>query len=1468
MPYVPKTGLQSFDSAWQKATSWATSQGIGMNSILPVYSLDVTRINNGEYQMGAAERNLSILAAANPRNVSSNPSDSPASPYTPSGFFSDAVSDAGKIATGIAGIFTGSFERQIYDSAKATYEGVVHPASLDAPTMGGTISNWLNNTLLSFIPGASDLGTLVKKGPTALLEHPLLSAMDLMGAYEGVGGIVGRLDAEAGERMAAASGGYGLGGVAAKKIGGSTLGGRLGEGVTMGGNYAKNLTVKDALELLMAKAPHGGVGKAIGDLTEATNTSEMMSVDKYQWLMDQPIKEFEDLPQDDKDRLRDILATNRTSGGDSVRQAIDNPDLSTALKQTLSDWINGPERFAIEARLLAGDLRPIYNLNGDVGMWAGAGEKYQKLLGLSKLRQRAERRAVETIAGLAPYAQALKQLDDMRQGSTQMWREKVTTARQTVFNDPKLQGNLTQELPRKIIGRRYRSLSKIEQLHTVVDQNGLVDDFQKVIEEGDIDQIRHVAGTMKKRLSSWGPDSVDAADHPALMELYREADQWERWAKVYQSTEKNIDEAIYGEGGEIARQTHHLEEQKIYRRRGLDQIKARHKEERDNLLQGYQQAKRARMAKLGKLIQNESDRRAWYRDMIRTRGDVLARRATNKVIDTEIMPSVRRQEYEYNQASAAAIKEATRRFKNDEGRAWDKYQLARKQLKEKHAKEWKAASKYVKGELKGMGDALAEVVQLGETIRAYHQAVFDSPADQYKDVLKQLYHNKLIEADRTTALKVAADQYLRDVHGATEARLDELHSNPQVIAELIDMYFKEIMRQPDLDPELAQAATAESAEYIADANQTFKQMYYTKHDDPKDDFRIQYIPTAVTMDESLGRASLRPVITKAPLKPDMVKAKINDLTPNIHDFAVGINKAVVQELHRQGSLHLVEDYLRPKTMTHQEVFTHLLNSGHVKIEDREAFENTPSRLADLALEHLGLKVFDPDKIYRIQLPRWSKAQQLFLPAPMVDALERVEKDHQRSILAKSNKLFRYSILGMSPRYTAHIVFGGTMMLALRSTPYMPLLIGRAWRELRDGVIPREAIRGRESELGFEPVTRLRNTEEKVIDEYHRQGAHDAVNLAVGEHIELKQKIKLAAAKPVHAFKALADINFHITNHVREMQAALAYLDGLEKANRKYGKVTMEDPITGKEITVSSERAMKEAMHHVERVYGNLNRMSPLEKQIAQSFVPFYGWQKHILGYVLSFPFDHPWRAMILSQLAYNSSNDVPAGWPIRIQLLFFLGSPDSQGNVNSIDIRTLDPFRDVANYASWTGLFESLNPALTAIPSIINPQFSYGSSQLYPGVTYNAFYGIETSTAGGSWVNALAQFVPQVGAVEQAAQAAGGYRSEWATDRGAAIKSLLSSLNIPFLNPPINLKQIAAKDEADRFEVAKTAATNAFQTGDFSGLAGYKTVPNPLNDAYEITPKALEELYRQAQQTTPGVAPIESLLPPPTPFGF
>lgn len=1459
MPYVPQSTEEQFNSGWQKAVAWAGSQGIGPSSYLPVYQMDLTRIQNGEYPMGTAERNLAIAAAHNPNQVQSAPADNP----SPTNLIGNAVSDAGKIATGLEGIFTGSFEKQVWNSAKATFKGVVDPASLESKTggFGGTIGNWLNDTLAAYLPGAADIGTVLQHDPTlmgnqgakALAQHPLVSLLDIIPGEGGaVGKVAGRIGAdELAASLAARGGDRSAIGEVVHQIGQTTAGGKAGAAVRGGQSVlAEHLSVSDRVQNLLSKLGPGGsgVGSTIGSLAEAINGAGMMSSAMYTWLLDAPTQALKALSPADVADLKKILDQRRTTGGDSVRDAMNSATLSPATKDVLQMWVNGPLRFATENEIFAANLRPIVSLNGDVGLWATSGRGIRKVLGAKNVLERARRSALGRIDSLEPHADRIAVLDKMRVEGVGEFGKRLTEARKQVFQDPALQRPLTRDLPNPTRRVAKASLSRTDQLHAVVDEGGIGDQFFAQIQKSsDPDLVGTLAKAMKERLSHWGPQSVDAAEHPALQALYQAADVFDKWAQMYRKEGKAIDDEIFGNE---AAQRHHMAEQVEYRRQKFQVLKDRQTREREELGRGYRKGKAQRIGKAADKIRKVNEARVWYIESVRTSGDVEARDATRGRLEGEIMPKVRQKERVFNEQSAAAIKAAKRDLTRENKLAWTEYQRDSSKMVRRHYSELLAGKKEIAAVKEGMGEALAEAVNYGNAVRDFQKAVMDNPADQYRDVFVALIQKHILDNEETAKLTVATDRYLKNLPKMTEARLTKLREDPDVIAELTMAHFHEIMNQPDLDPELAAEAKGEMEQYRSDAHEELKLLI-------GQGLKIQYIPTATSFDERLGRDSMAPLIGHGIPKPDMAKEKVWDLTPHKDDFALGINKAVVQALQRDSTIYLAEHYLKPMALTKKQVDEFLL--VFKKPEERVAGGNVTHEMQALTAEDLGLEKFDPKGMFGFQLPRWSQADALYLPKPIVNALREFEKQRKASLLGKSNKVFRYSILGLSPRYTAHIIFGGSMMLALRSSPYAGTMIGDAMRSIRDGTIPAEALGGRTTELGFEEPIHL----------VQRAQGKDMANLAVGEHIEVRQKIKLAAAKPVHALRALAEINFRFTNYVRSLEASIAYLDGAAKVTRRDGKVEIEDNETGKMVEVTSERAVKEGIHHVQQVFGNLNRMSPLERQIAQSIMPFYGWQKHILGYVLSFPFDHPYRAMVLSQLAFNASQAVPAAYPIRLQLLMFLGSPDSSGNTNAVDIRSLDPFRDVANYATWTGFFEALNPALTApLAMAFGSQAIYGSSSLYPGVTYNAFYGIQTSTSGGSWINGLEQWVPQAGAVASAAQAAGGIRSEWKTDKSAATKSLLESLNIPFVTPPVNLKQLAAKDEDARFETAKTAAYNAFSSGDFSGLAGYTTVPNPLNDAYQITPAQLEALYAQAQQANPGVAPIESLLPPPTPYGW
>jgi hypothetical protein len=340
-----------------------------------------------------------------------------------------------------------------------------------------------------------------------------------------------------------------------------------------------------------------------------------------------------------------------------------------------------------------------------------------------------------------------------------------------------------------------------------------------------------------------------------------------------------------------------------------------------------------------------------------------------------------------------------------------------------------------------------------------------------------------------------------------------------------------------------------------------------------------------------------------------------------------------------------------------------------------------------------------------------------------------------------------------------------------------------------------------------------------------------------------------------------------------MQRAVVYLDGVERAERT-GFVSELVPVKSldehgneiinkytnkpewkeeeRQVEVSPERAHQMGMEAVMEVMGDLRHMTPLERQVFVRMFPFYGWTKHVLTYVLTYPIDHPYRATFLSQLATQDSQDIASGLPTRIQLLTFLGQPDEFGNVKAVDTRVFDPLRDTANYASMTGFWQSLNPVLSAPAVYVDPQIVFGGNDLYPKVTYSQLYGTKVAGAQGSAYTTAEQFVPELTALDQAFNLSGQYAYLKSQGGQAYTNKIFQALNIPFLHPQdINLRQIAAQNEMDRFNQAKADALQAAQTGDMSSLSGYSPdalVPDPLNPLYNVTPAYIEAMNKESER--------------------
>ncbi len=564
--------------------------------------------------------------------------------------------------------------------------------------------------------------------------------------------------------------------------------------------------------------------------------------------------------------------------------------------------------------------------------------------------------------------------------------------------------------------------------------------------------------------------------------------------------------------------------------------------------------------------------------------------------------------------------------------------------------------------------------------------------------------------------------------------------------------------------------------------------------------------------------------------PSMAKAGVWNVRPGINDFAVGLGFAEYEYMRHvttQGIIDTIESHpMWSKTKRE-------IQDQH--LPDVRARGTRPGM--DVAAE-LQKRIdtdwvqWDPKSIFPTAAPRQMTgvdelAEPRYIPKAMADTLQKIYSSRKTEFAKSYDKVmkaFRTSILPMSPRWHVYNVLGGGVMLQARTGLDVWQFLPDAIRMVKENRLPVGLSRGfgdisEESRLWHWNVGRKVG---KWADEREafQRGARQVEEKTVGR-----------------AWKA--------AEFVDDMYRSMAYLYGKDKALTK-GLGRAEQVEAGVKLS--------------NKILQDWDSMVPFERQILRTVFPFYGWMRHIIQYAFTYPWDHPYRASIISNFARNEMDDWQTGLPEQFQNYLFFGNPDEYGNEKGFNIRGANPFADVANYFTLAGFLAQLNPIAGGLMEAAGINPISGKADLYPELYYDEETGrLEPKTPNAAMAVAESILPPLPLLRGALGVPSGEEKSIQLSDPQAYRSMLFSAAGIPFVPKTVNKPLEIARSELRRQDAMQDAWAAALRSGDFSEVLKYPVL-RPLVEAYLAAAEAGQVDQLQLRPKPVGVVDPSELL--------
>lgn len=564
------------------------------------------------------------------------------------------------------------------------------------------------------------------------------------------------------------------------------------------------------------------------------------------------------------------------------------------------------------------------------------------------------------------------------------------------------------------------------------------------------------------------------------------------------------------------------------------------------------------------------------------------------------------------------------------------------------------------------------------------------------------------------------------------------------------------------------------------------------------------------------------------------KARLWDAGPQTTNLAMTLNARGMEYLIQQGSKAFVDDFAKTWGRTLDDLSKEF-HAQAVRALDENPSINYPAHLRGLIEKQWA--PFDPNSFMNPKTARIGANPEttLYAPRALVENLERLRPKPSElgKIVDPVMKVFRTSLLPLSPRWHVYNILGGAIMMLGRAEN--PVTIWKYMNEARR-MVKEGGIDARLRAMDNLTVAETRAARTAVPAAGRQAGeflrdvdmTSDAGKLraltdnAAGQ--TLRRWWNSAETKKVmrDPFNRLIEKSYSFNEWFDDFYKSMAYLEGSDRALIK---------------NMTREQQILKGVEASRQILQNWDTITPMERSAMRFLMPFYGWTRTLLRYTLTYPADHPWRMSILANLARAEMTDQQSGLPQRLRDLLFFGDVDAEGNQKAINVSGLNPFRDVASYFTLAGFLTSGEGDIGVLTSQLNPLISTtlqwagvdpssGSPELYPDMRYDPTTGqLIAAPRENPALGMLGNFLPQSRVLTQMTGMSQQFRELSARNPQAAGRMLASSAGLPVLQRTVNVPQEVTKAEAQRLKFLRTQLNDALKSGDRGGfVSAYPTL--------------------------------------------